>query len=280
MNVDRIVLTTFAGYFFTQILCLRSIQQYAAGFPIDIIVDDFDIKYWPTYPDDCRRYIRDNFPDLDITFHRFSDFPGMEQVKTGGWFRQQLVKLYLDQFVSGCCWLLIDADVVLLEAPRLDVVSAVVRTEPDPINVGNRLYVQKMLDCDQPWVVKEDEYWCLSSVPFRLIQRDLLEQLRVRVEAVNNKNLFDLHLQMFENNSLVAFDPHSKTMIMSEFQLIEVFRHRYYHIAYPIGQNSASNFIHSSEKDWQFERGWFEQQHIQINNRDWESSQLFGKHHV
>ena len=64
MNIDRVVLTTFAGYYFTQILCLRSIQQYAAGFPIDIIIDDFDIKHWSTYPDDCQQYVKRNFPDV------------------------------------------------------------------------------------------------------------------------------------------------------------------------------------------------------------------------
>ena len=280
MNIDRIVLTTFVGYYYTQILCLRSIQKYAAGFPIDIIIDDFDIQHWPSYPEDCQQYILDNFPDLDITFHWFSDFAGMEQVKTGGWFRQQLVKLHLDRFVSGNCWLLVDADVEFLEPPNLDIVSAVVRQESDPINIGNRLYVQHMLNCDEPWVVNEHEYWCLSGVPFRLIQRDLLEQLRIKIAKVHNDNVFYMHLKMFNKDELVAFDPESKKMIMSEFQLIEVFRHRYYHSPLPIFKTSSSKYNHSSMKDWQFERKWFEQQNVQVNDREWTLSQTFGKHRV
>ena len=276
MNIDRIVLTTFAGYYFTQILCLRSIQQYAAGFPIDIIVDDFDIQHWPTYPNDCEQYIQDNFPNLDITFHRFSDFAGMEQVRTGGWFRQQLVKLYLDRFVPGNRWLLVDADVVFREPPNIDVVSAVVRYDYDPISAGNRLYVKKMLDCDQPWVGNEHEYWCLSGVPFRLIQRDLLESLRVKVAQVNNDSLFYMHLKMFDDQSLVAFDSEGKTMIMSEFQLLEVFRHRYYHSPLPIGKHAASQFDHSSTKDWQFDRQYFTDRAVTVSDRDWNLSQLFG----
>ena len=278
MNIDRIVLTTFAGYYFSQILCLRSIQQYAAGFPIDIIVDDFDIQHWPTYPEDCEQYIRNNFPNLDITFHRFSDFAGMEQVRTGGWFRQQLVKLYLDRFVSGNRWLLVDADVVFLAPPNIDVVSAVVRYDFDPIGAGNRLYVEKMLACDQPWVVNENEYWCLSGVPFRLIQRDLLESLRVRVAQVNNDNLFYMHLKMFEDQSVVAFDIEGKTMIMSEFQLIEVFRHRYYHTSLPIIKHGASKFEHSSTKDWNFDRQYFETLNVLVSDQDWKHSQQFGAH--
>lgn len=280
MNIDRIVLTTFAGYYFTQILCLRSIQKYAAGFPIDIIIDDFGLKYWPTYSQDCEYYIRDNFPNLDITFHRFSDFSGMERVQTGGWFRQQLVKLYLDQFVTGNRWLVIDADVVLKEFPKLDTVSATIRTDPTSVDIGNRLYVRNMLDCDQPWVGNENEYWCLSGVPFRLIQKDLLEQLRSRVELIHNKNLFDLHIELFEQNKLVAYDPNNQTMIMSEFQLIELFRHRYYHTPFPVGRHTASNFEHSSQKDWKFERNWFEQLGIPVSDQHWNSSQLFGQHHV
>lgn len=280
MNIDRIVLTTFPGYFFTQILSLRSIQQYAAGFPIDIIVDDFGLTHWPTYVEDCQQYIVQCFPSANITFHKFSDFPGMERVQTGGWFRQQLVKLYLDHFVSGSRWLVVDADVMFTEPIGLDTVSATVRTEPTSIDIGNRLYVQNMLNCDRPWVVNEQEYWCLSGAPFRPVSKDLLQQLRNKVESVHDKNLFELHLELFEQNKLVAFDPNNQTMIMSEFQLIEIFRHRYYCEPLPINRYKASNFDHTSLKDWKFERDWFEQQSVPVADKHWEHSQLFGKHHV
>jgi hypothetical protein len=280
VNIDRIIVTTFAGYFFTQILCLRSIKKYAGGFPIDIIIDDFGLKHWPTYVEDCQQYIKQNFPDLDITFRKFSDFAGMERVATGGWFRQQLVKLYLDQFSAGDQWLVVDADVVFTETPRLDTVSATIRREPMSVDIGNRLYVQYMLDCDQPWVINENEYWCLSGVPFRLISRDLLQQLRNRVENAHSKNLFDLHIELFQADRLVAYDPNNQTMIMSEFQLIEIFRHRYYHMPLPIGRHTASNFEHSSQKDWRFDRTWFEQQEVSVPDQYWNSSQLFGSHHV
>lgn len=279
MNFERIVLTTFPGYFYSQINCLRSIQKYAAGFPIDIIIDDFDIKHWPTYVEDSQQYIKFNFPEVDITFRRFSDFPGMERVQTGGWFRQQLVKLYLDKFVTGNSWLLVDADVEFVEPIRLDTISATVSTHPDPINIGNRLYVKFMLGTNTPWVVNEHEYWCMSSVPFRYLQRDLLTGIRDRVETLHNKSLFDLHLELFEQDKLVAFDPTSTTMIMSEFQLIELFRHSYYHDPLPIAKFAASNFKHSSIKDWNNSRNEIEQYAVVIDPH-WDCLQNFGKHHV
>jgi len=278
VNIDRIVLTTFPGYYFSQIFSLRSIQQYASGYPIDIIVDDFEIDYWPSYVQDCQQFIQTNFPYLDIVFHKFSDFPGMQRVQTGGWFRQQLVKLHLNNFVQGHNWLVVDADVEFLEPPCLDKISAMVRTQPDPIDIGNRLYVHHMLDCDQPWVVDEQQFWCLSTVPFRYIQTDLLQQLQHRVESVHHQSLFELHLSLFESNQLVAYDPQGQTMIMSEFQLIEIFRHRFYHTPLPIGQFCVSNFHHSSIKDWEFERDYFEQRNVVVSNREWELIQLFGKH--
>jgi hypothetical protein len=280
VNIDRIVLTTFAGYFNSQILCLRSIEQHAAGYPVDIIIDDFDIAHWPSYPEDCEAYIATNFPNLDISFHRFSQFPGMHLVRTGGWFRQQLIKLYLDTIVTGHKWLLVDADVVFLEPPRSNTISATVRQEPSPIDIGNRLYVQFMLDCERPWVIRDDQYWCLSSVPFRFLDRSLLQDLRDKIQTVHKQTLFDLHVDLFNKDKLVAFDPMSSTMIMSEFQLIEIYRHRYSAQPLPIGLYTASNFCHTSVKDWTQTRSFFEQQDIPVSDLHWESLQIFGQHHV
>lgn len=278
MNVDRIVLTTFPGYFFTQVLSLRSIQKYAAGFPIDIIIDNFQLTHWPTYVEDCEQYLDHCFPNNNFNYYYYSQLPGIEQVKTGGWFRQQLIKMYLDQLVPGDRWLLVDADVVLEQSPSIDSVSAVVRNS-EPIDLGNRLYVQHMLGTTQPWVVNETEFWCLSSVPFRLIERALIVELRQLAEQLHG-DFMQHHLDLFESQQIVAFDPAGQTMVMSEFQLIEVFRNRYYRNPLPILRSGASKFTHSSQKDWRFERSWFEQQGVDVSDQYWNSSQTFGKHHV
>ena len=40
MKIDRVVITTFPGYFFITKLCIRSIKKYFPHLPIDIIIDD------------------------------------------------------------------------------------------------------------------------------------------------------------------------------------------------------------------------------------------------
>jgi hypothetical protein len=120
----------------------------------------------------------------------------------------------------------------------------------------------------------------MSSVPFRPIDQQLLQDLRHHIESTHNTTVFDLHIDLFNNNQLVAFDPNGQTMIMSEFQLIEIFRHRYSNNALPIGRCTASNFSHTSLKDWKFERSWFEQQQVPVSDQHWQHSQQFGQHHV
>jgi hypothetical protein len=136
-----------------------------------------------------------------------------------------------------------------------------------------------MLGTDRPWVVNENEYWCMSSVPFRYIPRDLLINLRHCVEDQHNRSLFDLHLDLFNQQQLVAYDPTGETMVMSEFQLIEIFRHRYYHSPLPIGECTASHFNHSSIKDWKKHRSDIEQ-YATVTDNHWHNLQEFGKHHA
>lgn len=271
---DRIAITTYPGYFFSQILCLRSIQQHTPGHPVHVIIDDFGsqkcgLQSWPKYIKHCKKYILDNFTDLDIHFHLFSDFDQMSQVNSGGWFRQQLVKLHVDWMVPGQSWLLVDADVCFLEPPKVDIVSATVNKHFNPIDHGNRLYVGYVLNCDQPWLQDPNEYWCVSSVPFRVVDRTLLEHLRQHVQQVHRQSMFDLHIKLFNSDQLVAYDDAGDKMIMSEFQLLEIFRHRYTNHPLPIGRTWSTHFSHSSIKDWNLPRHDFEQQQVPVSDKHW-----------
>jgi hypothetical protein len=174
----------------------------------------------------------------------------------------------------------VDSDVFFLDTPKLNNVSATVRSDPTPVDIGNRMYCQYMLDCDQPWVIDPDQYWCLSSVPFRQLDRTLLQTLRSRIQSIHCKNTFDLHIDLFESDKLVAYDPDANKMVMSEFQLIEIFRHRYSNQQLPVGLHTASNFEHTSIKDWQQPREWFENKKIIVMDNHWNAVQQFGKHHV
>ena len=278
MKIDRVVVTTFTGYFFITVLCLRSVKKYLSHLPIDIIIDDFDLVHWPTYVDDCRRYLASEFPDLDLNFVLFSKLANVDSAKHGGWFRQQLIKLHLDQLITGNNWLCVDADVVFKEYPNLTI-TPVVQKSADAIDTGNRLYVKYMLEVEQPFLGNSSDHLCASGVPFRWLSRDLLTYLRQHVEQIHNKNFLQLHLDLMKSGNIVAFNSNMQQMIMSEFQLIEVFRDQFCNDNLPI-KVGTSAFDHDSVKDWHRERTWFESQYVPVNDRLWQLSQTVGQHHV
>lgn len=278
MKIDRVVITTFTGYFFITVLCLRSVKKYLSHLPVDIIIDDFDLTHWPTYVTDCQQYLSAEFSDLDLNFVLFSQLPNVDDARHGGWFRQQLIKLHLDQLVTDNNWISVDADVIFKEYPNLNTIP-VTQTSADAIDTGNRLYVKYMLGVEKPFLGNEHEHLCASGVPFRWLSRDLLTQLRHHVEQIHNKNFLQLQLDLMKSGEIVAFDPDMQKMIMSEFQLIEVFRDqlRNDNLVIKVG---TSAFDHDSIKDWHRDRLWFESQDVLINDRLWQLSQTVGQYHV
>jgi hypothetical protein len=278
MKIDRVVITTFTGYFFITVLCLRSVKKYLSHLPVDIIIDDYDLAHWPTYVNDCKKYLVEQFPDLNINFVLFSQLPDVDNAKHGGWFRQQLIKLHLDQLISADYWLSVDADVVFKEYPALDTIP-VTRTSADPIDAGNRKYVQYMLAVEQPYLGQDNEHLCASGVPFRYLSRDLLTDIRQRVEQTHNKDFLQLHIDLMKSGDIVAYDPDCQHMIMSEFQLIEVYRDQFRNdnLSIKIG---TSAFEHDSVKDWNRDRSWFESQNVPVSDYHWQLSQTVGQNHV
>jgi hypothetical protein len=278
MKIDRVVITTFTGYFFITVLCLQSVKKYLSHLPIDIIIDDFDLTHWPTYVADCQQYLTNQFPDLNLNFVLFSQLSHVDDARHGGWFRQQLIKLHLDQLVPDNNWLSVDADVVLKEYPATDTIP-VTRTSADAIDTGNRKYVKYMLSVEQPYLGQSNEHLCASGVPFRYLSRDLLTQLRQRVEQIHNKNFLQLHIDLMNAGEIVAYDPDMQQMIMSEFQLIEIYRDQFCNNNFAI-KIGTSAFDHDSIKDWHRDRQWFESQGVLVNDQHWQLSQTAGQHHV
>lgn len=278
MKIDRVVITTFTGYFFITVLCLRSVKKYLSHLPIDIIIDDYDLAHWPTYVDDCKQYLTEQFPDLDINFVLFSQLPHVDDAQHGGWFRQQLIKLHLDQLISADHWLSVDADVLFKEYPDISTIP-VTRRSADAIDAGNQKYVKYMLQVEKPYLGQEHEHLCASGVPFRYLSRDLLKYLRQHVEQIHNKNFLQLHIDLMNAGDIVAYDPNHQRMIMSEFQLIEVYRNQFLNDDFVI-KVGTSAFDHDSVKDWHRSRMWFESQGVPVNNQHWQLSQQVGQHHV
>jgi hypothetical protein len=278
MKINRVVITTFTGYFFITVLCLRSVKKYLSHLPIDIIIDDYDLDHWPTYVTDCKQYLTEQFPELDINFVLFSQLPHVDDARHGGWFRQQLIKLHLDQLISADHWLSVDADVIFNEYPATDIIP-VTHTSADAIDTGNRKYVKYMLSVERPYLGQEHEHLCASGVPFRYLSRDLLKYLRQHVEQIHNKNFLQLHIDLMNAGEIVAYDPDQQRMVMSEFQLIEVYRNQFRNDNFAI-RVGTSAFDHDSVKDWHRDRVWFESQGVSVADQHWQLSQQVGQHHV
>jgi hypothetical protein len=260
------------------VLCLRSVKKYLSHLPVDIIIDDYDLTHWPTYVADCQQYLTDQFSDLNINFVLFSQLPQVDDARHGGWFRQQLIKLHLDQLIPDEHWLSIDADVVLNEYPTTNIIP-VTRKSADSIDRGNRLYVKHMLDIERPFLGNDSDHLCASGVPFRWLSKDLLKNLRQHVEQTHNKNFLQLHIDLMKSGEIVAYDPNMQRMIMSEFQLIEVYRDQFCDHNFDI-RIGTSAFDHDSVKDWHRERTWFESRGVPVSDQHWQLSQTVGQHHV
>ena len=271
--IDRIVVTVFPGYCFMSVLCLRSLCDHVPTTPITIIIDDFGLDRWPTFPDEYQTYIDSQFPYLNIEYRRYSELPDVDAANMGGWFRQQLIKLHVDHFVKENNILLVDADVILEQSPRLDVIPAS-SWPATPISAGFHLYIEFMLGID-PWLGNQKENLCASWVPIRLVTRDLLQALRDHVETRHNKNFLQLHIDLMKQQKIVAFDPDCKTMIMSEFEMLEVFRKYLWENPLPLS-NGASQFYHTSQKDWNTDMSWFVDKQVEVDNDLWNKVKVFG----
>ena len=280
MTVDRVVVTTFPGYFFSTILCLESVRRWVPNVGIDIIIDDFGLDSWPTYVTDCQNYIKSHYPE-NINYYLFSEIPSVDQARAGGWFRQQLIKLHLDQLLVTDNWMLIDADVVLKANPNLDMVP-VYPHNAEPVNIGNRNYVKHLLAINNPWLDIESPttFFCTSGIPIRHLSRELLTTLRSTVEEIHNRNFLELHLELIEQQQIVAYDPAAEKMIMSEFQLIEVFRNRMYGQPLPFSADNIMipDFHHNSIKDWNLGQSHFST--LSIPDQYWKNLMDFSRTYI
>jgi hypothetical protein len=269
--IERVVVTSFPGYVFMSVLCIRSIQKFLPDIPITVLLDDFGIDTWQAFPKQYQDYLNTQFNNLE--FANFSLLKDVDSARMGGWFRQQLVKLHVDQFVQEHNVLLIDADVVLEETPRIDIVPAI-HWPVTPISTGFQLYAKFMLGVD-PWLGTPEQNLGSSWVPFRYVTRDLLQALREHVESRHGQNFLQLHIDLMQEQKIVAFDPESKTMIMSEFEMLEVFRKHLWKNPLPLS-NGTSRFYHTSQKDWNTEKSWFAKHQVQIDEQIWSKVKVFG----
>ena len=293
MNFDCYAITTWPGYCFQTALCIRSILKHFSSRPIHIIVDtEHHTGYpiatpWPDFEQDIKQYIADQNLGAEIVWHSVGEVPDINQCSVG-WWRQQLVKLCLDHYLPGNSWLAIDADIIFDQSLTFDQVPVKVdwhlAREIDPITLGNRLYVKHMLGKSRDRITYNNFPACASAVPFRQLDKNLLINLRQHVEQIHQKEFITMHMEMFESQQIVGYDPDCKSMVMSEFELIEVYRSLTnprplravnWNHTFAIECTGDYRFRHSSLSDWGLGREWLQAQSLQISDELWQKSKQF-----
>jgi len=288
--VNTVVLT-FPGHFFQTALCIQSLLHYYPECTdrITVIADDVQCEPWSGYVSDLRQYLGDLYPVMPVS--------ALPQIRdcVAGWWRQQLIKLTIDQILPGTQWFVVDGDVIFRS--RCDVQDRVpISRRYDATSRWSQMcinYVRGALGTDQGIMHDQDQPVITSPVPFRHLDRDLLQALRSHVESRFHGNFVDLHLGWFQDQTIVAdIDPPTR-WVMSEWELIECFRQMVldqrlpyhelgsgYQTDVDLDTVNGSNgiFLHSYQRDTVIGGTWFRDQGIAVPDPIWQQAQTW--HHA
>lgn len=281
--MDAVTLT-FPGHFFQTALSIRSIQRFYNPNRHYIILDDLENGPWHSYVQDAQELYGTNY-----TYILTSTLPRMDQTLSG-WWRQQLIKLTVDQLISGDEWLLVDGDVVFDSfCPFKDIIPVTAHkiNNDGIIERFTRNYVQNLLGVEQSQIYHDGTPRMTNSIPYRYLTRTLLQDLRSHVEKRFENDFVDQHITWFNDQTIVGMHEDPEKWNMSEWELIEVFRQEVLksnYPKYPIGAGypldtdishldlSVPTYRHGYIRDSQINPEWFESQGLHIDQQLWAQS--------
>jgi hypothetical protein len=282
------VILTFPGHFLHTILTVRSLQTWYPD--IDkwsIVLDDIQAAPWDSYAQDFQEYLQQCFPTIFFDIYRSSDQPRLQHCVTG-WWRQQLIKLTLDQILPDHDWFVVDGDIVFHS--RCEIQNHLPITYHGDTTGGfaemSANYVRRLLGIDIGYLELEGKRVNTSPVPFRFLDRDLLQNLRQHVESRFQQEFVDLHLNWFEDQTIVGdIDPPDR-MVMTEWELIEIYRRHVQGCMLPMIdagsgytfdvdlEDKQDNFVyrHSYLRDSELCQTWWQEQGIPVPDTIWQQS--------
>lgn len=286
------VVITYPGHFHITALCLQSLRHFRTDIQtIYIICDDLSDCIWDNYLQDCETYYKKITYNLKIL--PASILPGINKCQHG-WWRQQLVKLNLDQIVPGDNWFVTDGDIVFDDPINIRWITPIHVRESaeDPISIMVKKYVDKMLGSSIPHLSGSNGRYALtSSIPFRHLEANILKDLRIHVSDQLGEDFIAAHIRMFETGEIVAYEPEAKLMVMHEWELIEAYNQLCYPDKFSIVEvGSGYNlYTHTNmlqppyryrvnhQVDSQNGREWFERQNLLIQDFYWQKANLLRK---
>jgi hypothetical protein len=283
------VILTFPGHFFQTVLCLRSILEFYPDCieTVTVIADDVQCDPWADYVKDLANTLAAVHP---VEIMPVSTLPGIRDC-VAGWWRQQLIKLTLDRILPDPAWFVVDGDVIFQS--RCEVTDRVpISRRYDATSRWSQMcvnYVRGALGTDQGIMHDQDQPVITSSVPFRHLDRDLLQALRGHVESRFNRDFVAVHLGWFQDQTIVAdIDPPTR-WVMSEWELIECFRqmvqgrrlpYQDLGAGYRIGMfidtdKEPGVFMHSYQRDTAIGTAWFRDHGIAVPDHIWHQAETW-----
>lgn len=225
---EHAVILTYPGHFHLTQLTIRSVQQHIQPKNITVIVDDWSFLAWDGYVEDCKQTY------VDCNIIHTSQFEFLTPFEGNPWMRQQMIKLNLHKILDFDKWFFTDGDIEFYHDIPEDITPYSVHVIPmhewevyNTLPIADRgtelmaNYVNHMLGLTDFWdlpapFVKEGPNRVISTsgVPFRDMNKRLLEELEQFVTARFNTDLATIHVAVMKD----------KTQAMTEWELMEAYR--------------------------------------------------------
>lgn len=287
--MQRAVIISFPGHFFMTGLCIKSLIEFYPDIEhFTIVYDDLGPWSWSGLDQDYRDYANDISQSLAVTLVPFSNWGKQLARISAGWWRQQCVKMSLDQCVEGDSWFVTDGDIVF--ESRIEIIDIVpvhcLFSAQDPWCKMAENYTDYMLGLEHCRIKDFAGRHCItSSIPFRYVDQELLRSLRQRVEHVHHTDFVTLHADLLDRNEIVAWDASANSMVLHEWDLIEAWRAHHrpdvaklreigsgYHVFANVAAGHQT-YRHASLRDQQIGRAWFEYRGLSVPDELWIKSQ-------
>lgn len=290
----HVVVLSYPGHFHQTQLSVKSLMKfYPETQKITFVLDDIQTDTWPSYVED---HVLAMSSQLAIPFEvlRTSQMQNIKQCFIG-WWRQQLIKLTLDQLISGHEWFVVDGDTIF--QTRSDIKQSVpisFRYQPDQnYSILSCNYVKTLLGISQGNLTCENTAVGTNPIPFRWLTKELLTGLRSHVESRFGQEFVALHLAWFRNQTIVSYWNPPTKLAMSEWELIECYRRFVLGIELPFTEVGSGYplytdleslgqkhhvFLHSYLDDAEIDPVWL-QQNLGVDQRTWAHSLEWHRHY-
>jgi hypothetical protein len=286
------VIISFPGHFLLTRLTIESLRYFYKNIRQIYIVYDITLtEGWPDYVNDAADFYSINKQNF-ITFKEIDQNIPLCQM---GWYRQQLVKCCIDKFFKEDRWFVVDGDIIFDEHINLENITPVhFRNDSDsPLNRSVLTCVSRFLNIEFHPLLSDGQYKITSSIPFRILERTTLENLRRITENYLKGDFVEKITELCHNQELVAYDETGERMVMNEWELIEAVNHLLYPGRFQI-ENTGSGYDHFKHTslmkpghrfrqgfvyDYQIYRSWFDAQFADpVTDIIWNKVEAFSKY--